>query len=244
MSGTQPPPDEPRDAKGLTIVYTTNIALAGLTAAGKTTHARRLAAELGYRYVSATDILLEILGIDDASETVWLRRLSEINAARRDGSIDGELEERLLSMNRACQRTVFDTWALAWIGDGPLVRIWIESDLESRVRKCLVSQRGSRTSPEDARALLNEKDLFNRWTFQERHGYDLFLDRQRYDLVVNNSHLIPQSTNSAARTGVETLAPILNAATACVMDSDSANAEALLHRHPQELRRITVSNDR
>jgi cytidylate kinase len=39
----------------------TNIAFAGLTAAGKTTHARRLAADLGYDYVSATDILFEIL---------------------------------------------------------------------------------------------------------------------------------------------------------------------------------------
>ena len=41
----------------------TNIAFAGLTAAGKTTHARRLAADLGYGYVSATDILFEILQV-------------------------------------------------------------------------------------------------------------------------------------------------------------------------------------
>jgi cytidylate kinase len=221
-------------------VFTTNIAFAGLTAAGKTTHAKRLAAELGYKYVSATDILLEILDIDDPSETVWLKRLSEINAARLDGSIDAELEERLLYMNRTCQKTVFDTWALAWIGEGPLVRIWIESDLESRVRKCLVSQKGSRTSPEDAMALLNAKDTFNRWTFQQRHKYDLFVDRQRYDLVVNNSHLIPEPTDSAARTGVDTLAPILNVAATCVLNSDLANADALLQKYPLELRRITV----
>lgn len=41
----------------------TNIAFAGLTAAGKTTHAQRLAADLGYDYVSATNILFEILRV-------------------------------------------------------------------------------------------------------------------------------------------------------------------------------------
>lgn len=220
-------------------MYTTNIAFAGLTAAGKTTHAKRLATELGYKYVSATDILLEILGIGDASETIWPKRLAEINAARRDGSVDTELEERLLSMSRTCQRTVFDTWALAWIGDAPLVRVWIESDLESRVRKCIVSQRGSRMSPQEGTTLLNEKDLFNRWAFQQRHGYDLFVDRQRYDLVVDNSHLIPVATEAAARIGIETLASLLNVAATSVMNSDLSTARGLLEKHPKEIRRIT-----
>lgn len=41
----------------------TSIAFAGLTAAGKTTHAQRLAADLGYDYVSATNILFKILRV-------------------------------------------------------------------------------------------------------------------------------------------------------------------------------------
>lgn len=40
-------------------------------------------------------------------------RLGETNAARSDGSVDAELEERLVSLNRTLRRTVFDTWALA-----------------------------------------------------------------------------------------------------------------------------------
>ncbi len=57
----------------------TNIAFAGLTAAGKTTHARRLAADLGYRYVSATDILLEILALAGLSS-------SQLETARLAGN--------------------------------------------------------------------------------------------------------------------------------------------------------------
>lgn len=41
----------------------TSPAFADPTAADKTTHAQRLAADLGYDYVSATDISFEILRI-------------------------------------------------------------------------------------------------------------------------------------------------------------------------------------
>jgi len=219
---------------------TSNIAFAGLTAAGKTTHARRLAVELGYAYVSATDILLDLLGIRDPSEQVWRTRLAEVHAAREDGSVDAELEERLVSLNREHKRTVFDTWALAWIGDDPLVRIWIESDPESRARKCQVSVGAARPSLPDCRALLSSKDTFNREVFRQRHGFDLFTDRDRYDAVLDNSHLIPHATVAAARVGIDAFAPVVHAAAISLMSSDRPAARALLRGNPREVQRLSV----
>src|ERR1700722_1126118 len=120
-----------------------NIAFAGLTAAGKTTHAKRLAADLGYEYVSATSILFDILGLS-ADPHPWFNQAATVNAARDSGGADAALEERLLDLARTCDRTVFDSWALAWICPVPIARIWIESDLPSRTRKCLVSLAGER----------------------------------------------------------------------------------------------------
>lgn len=224
----------------MTVEFTSNIAFAGLTAAGKTTHARRLALELGYDYVSATEILLEMLGIDDPSGQVWFRRLEEIQAARGDGAVDAELEERLVSISRSCQRTVFDTWALAWIGDDPLVRIWIESDLDSRVRKCLVSQRSGRLSAAECRRLVEDKDDFNRDMFRQRHGFDLFVDRYRYDAILCNSHLIPVATAAAANAGIDTFAPVVHASVVSLLASDHAGAGNLRQTNPHETQRITV----
>jgi hypothetical protein len=48
-----------------------NIAFAGLTAAGRTTHARLLAEQLGYEVVSATTIILDILGVRANPEQIW-----------------------------------------------------------------------------------------------------------------------------------------------------------------------------
>ena len=77
----------------------TNIAFAGLTAAGKTTHAQRLAADLGYDYVSATDILFEILRVPRDTHP-WFNQADAISAARDDGAVDAELESRLVDLAR------------------------------------------------------------------------------------------------------------------------------------------------
>jgi cytidylate kinase len=220
--------------------FTVNIAFAGLTAAGKTTHAKLLAAELGYDYVSATDILLEILGIDEPGDQIWFTRLTEIQAVRGEDAVDIELEQRLLSLARTRQRTVFDTWALAWIGDDPMVRIWLESDLESRARKCLISQRTTRMGLDECRALIEEKDRFNRAIFQRRHGFDLFRDRRRYDAVLCNSHLIPEATTAAAETGIERFAPVLLTAAVAAMNADAPGCDALRERYPREVVRLST----
>src|ERR1700754_819367 len=174
--------------------FTENIGFAGLTAAGKTTHAKRLAEELGYDYVSATEILLDILGIDDSSDQIWFSRLDEIQGSREGDAVDGELEKRLIILAQTRKRTVFDTWALAWISDSSMVRIWLESDFQSRTRKCIVSQRSGRLSPDECSDLIRDKDEFNRAIFLRRHGFDLFRDRRRYDAILCNSHLIPEAT--------------------------------------------------
>ncbi|WP_045879899.1 cytidylate kinase family protein [Pseudofrankia sp. DC12] len=206
-----------------------NVAFAGLTAAGKTTHARLLARELGYDYVSATEVMLEILRLDVAAGDAWFQRYDEIQAAREDGAADDELDRRLLELAASRQRTVFDTWALAWIAPDPIVRLWIESDPASRARKCLVSQTRTRLSLPACAALCREKDEHTRDSLHRRRGFDLFTDRDRYDLVLCNSHLIATADRACAQRGIATFAPVVHQAVI-----------ALLERpHPDELDRLT-----
>jgi cytidylate kinase len=198
----------------------TNIAFAGLTAAGKTTHARRLASDLGYDYVSATDILFEILRIPDPGAHLWFTQLDAISAAREGETVDAELESRLEDLARTRDRTVFDSWALAWISPSPMVRIWIESDLTSRTRKCLVSLGDEPRPMDECEAVLRAKDDHNRAMFLRRHGFDLFRDRDRYHAVLCNSHLIPSATEQEARRGIEKFAPVVRDAALAVTGAD------------------------
>jgi cytidylate kinase len=84
------------------------------------------------------EILFEILRVPRDTHP-WSNQADAISAAREDGAVDAELESRLVDLARTSDRVVFDSWALAWICPVPVLRIWIESDLPSRTRKCLVS---------------------------------------------------------------------------------------------------------
>ncbi|WP_462189177.1 MULTISPECIES: cytidylate kinase-like family protein [unclassified Frankia] len=227
-----------------------NVAFAGLTAAGKTTHARRLATELGYEYVSATEVMLEILGIDAPAEGVWFDRFDQIRTARQGDAADIELDRRLEKLAADRQGTVFDAWALAWLAPDPVVRGWIESDLESRARKCQVSQVRTALSLHDCREHVQAKDSDTRAGFLRRHHFDLFTDRHRYDLVVCNTNLIPIADRACADAGIVAFTPVVREAVTALLDKRPPGELATLaDRYPAEILRIgaagpsTVSRD-
>lgn len=189
------------------------VAFAGLTAAGKTTHAKILAEELGFEYISATDIILDILQIRETTpDRVWFSSYDKIEQARKDDRIDIELESRITNITDKQDGLVLDTWAMAWIYSGtmPMVRLWIESDEDSRTRKCYVSQGTNKTlDMDDCRKLVTKKDTDTRIKFQRRLGFDIFTDRERYDIIFNNTMLIPEATEEVAREGIKVFRKVM-----------------------------------
>ncbi|GHB28748.1 cytidylate kinase family protein [Streptomyces chryseus] len=188
-----------------------NIAFAGLTAAGKTTHARLLADHLGYEYVSATQIMLEILGIaTQDTKRVWFHHMDEIEQARSGDRIDQELERRLLELALAKEGLVLDTWAMAWICPDPIIRIWIDSDRLSRHWKCFVSQgQPPKLALPGCATLIDRKDESTRDSFLRRHNFDLFADHAMFDAVLTNTHLISEPSPVATEEGIRLFAPVV-----------------------------------
>lgn len=186
-----------------------NIAFAGLTAAGKTTHAKILAEQLGYKYVSATEIILDILDMANDPDSVWFTHYDEIEKEREGDKIDIELESRVRKMADSQGGLVLDTWAMAYIYKGPLIRIWIESDESSRTRKAYVSQNEKSLELNGCNLLINRKDSETREKFITRLGFDLFTDMSRYDTVVCNTDLIPLPTKASSKDGIRTFSPVI-----------------------------------
>ena len=188
-----------------------NIAFAGLTAAGKTTHAKILAEQLGYEWKAATAIITDLLGIKNDPEQVWFTDYTRIEKAREDDQIDIELERRIRALAKSRDGFILDTWAMAYIYEGPLIRVWIESDEDSRVRKCYVSHGEMKMHELDqCRRLIREKDASARSKFRKRLHFDLFTDMSRYDALLCNSNLITEPTEHCSRIGIRTFTPVMH----------------------------------
>ena len=205
-----------------------NIAFAGLTAAGKTTHAKLLAHQLGYTWISATAILVDILGTGANPEKVWFTDYEKIQKARQDESVDIELERRVQALAEHQDGLLLDTWAMAYIYGGPLIRLWIESDEDSRTRKCYVSQ-GSKKSLnlKECHKLIHEKDSDARIKFIKRLHFDLFTDMGKYDAILSNTDLIPEPTGQCSRAGIRAFSPV-------VYDVVNYLIQQALHAAPKE----------
>ena len=176
------------------------IIVSGLTAAGKTTLCRRLAADVGLPYFSASRILRERLS--DASAE-WS---PELDRKRTELSLERAVDAAVISALRAREAGVFDSWGAPWYSDEPAIRIWLESDRASRLRKCYVSylQRGTPKTSEDCAAIMDAKDAMSRAVFLANWGFDLFTDRRPFDLVVDCSAQMPEATVDQAEIGART----------------------------------------
>jgi len=184
--------------------YGDNIVVSGLTAAGKTTHARLLANWLDYRYISATQIMLEIAGYSEKTiEGIWLRGDPNIRSILTSVSVARKLTDTLVRLAATENFMVFDAWGLSWAYQGPLVRLWIDSDRLSRSWKCYVSQGPSPSlSVVECAKLVDDKDLQTRSLFQNEYDIDIFSDRSVFDVILDNSWLIREPTRDAADRGI------------------------------------------
>jgi len=189
-----------------------NIAISGYTAAGKTTHARLLAQALGFEHVSAAEILLRQLGFDltAVSESeIWFHHHAEIDRRRQGLDIDVELDALLRRRAAVEDDIVFDARFLPWFAEAPLLRVWLESDLSSRARKCCVSiGRAAADVPECAQRIY-DKDNLDVARLAGFHGWIFGPDRALFDVILDNSSFIPSATAECAASGVREFHPYL-----------------------------------
>jgi cytidylate kinase len=186
--------------------YGMNITFSGLTAAGKTTHSRILADQIGYKYISATDLLLNLTGVAQENEgSVWANpiKFEELEKLREGDKIDDTLEAILIEQCNNQSHTVFDTWALSWLSLIRTLRIWIESDRLSRCLKCMISNQNQDMSISEALKLIDKKDITTKDRFMRRHKFNLFIDHKEFEVNIENTFLIDDFSYGSDKPGIE-----------------------------------------
>lgn len=186
------------------------VVLSGRTAAGKSTHGRLLARDLKMPYVSATQILARLVAERTGSrlEQRWQPSLDRARGA--DGSIDDDLDAELTCLFSGSSEGVFDACLLPWVAPNvQAVRVWLESDFPSRLRKCVVSHWDEQIGWREAQERVTGKDAFTKTRLAQSCGAAYGPDAARFEVVISNSDLIPEATPGAAQAGIAAFHPVL-----------------------------------
>lgn len=173
------------------------VAICGLTASGKSYHAKRIATEFGLEYVSGSDVLVEVAGIKPRGEHFWINEFGKqfIEHRSSKSSIDRLADELILKEAENGKDVVFDSWTLPWLyGSDDLYKIYLNASLEARAKMAYNSREQKPYSLSDIKERIRIKDETSARIFRELHGIDIFY-YSIFDLVVDNSNLSPANTS-------------------------------------------------
>lgn len=188
--------------------------MSGFTAAGKSTHAALLAEDLGLRYVSATAVLARLVANRTGGPMVQRWQPSLDVARSQDETIDDDLDQLLSDTLDEPEGGVFDACLLPWAGRrSDAVHVWIESDLPSRIRKCVVSHWGEGIEEDAAAQRVASKDAFTISRLASTTGSQYSPDG-RFHVIADNTALIPHATPKTAQAGIAAFRPVLTDAVA------------------------------
>lgn len=177
--------------------YNGSVCISGLTASGKTTHSHLLAGEFGLTYVSGSQIQLNFMGVSPIqSKDFWM---TEKAKAFWEGNQFERIDSELLRLESISEGYIFDTSTMPWRHKKPALCIWLESTLDSRVVKSVVSHRGrSQFDLENYHERIAEKDKATISLYRDLYSIEIGNDLSCFDLILDISSLITEPTLQAS----------------------------------------------
>ena len=158
------------------------ITLSGLGGTGKSTIAKRLAKELGYKHYSSGDLQRELAKERGLTITEW--NIKE----KGDPKFDNMVDEKMRQIGDKENNIVFDGWLAAYFVP-EAIKIFLKGDLKIRAGR-IVEPREAESFRDLDTAIkttaLREKENKERWL--EFYNFD-YADEKNYDLVVDTSNL-------------------------------------------------------
>jgi len=222
--------------------YNGSVCISGLTASGKTTHSHLLAGEFGLTYVSASQIQLNFMGVSPIqTRDFWITEEAKVFW---DGNQSQRIDDELLRLEGIGQGYIFDTITMPWRHRHPALCIWLESSLQSRVIKSIVSHRGSSQYPtSEYPERIREKDRAMIELYRKLYSIEIGTDLSNFNLILDITKLIDEPTLNASLHSIATAHAIIRPAVGWYLTGQHEFREKLLEaeeRNPKLVLRNTL----
>ena len=167
------------------------VAIDGKSGAGKGTLGKALAEHLGVEHYSAGDFFRQIA----EEKGLTVQQLSE----KAEKETDLEVDRRTLKKGLSESCVIDSRIACRVLGEHADLKIRLKADLEERARR--IASRDNREF-EKALKTVEKRDSDNRRRYRDYYGVDT-TDLSIYDVVIDNTELSIEETNSLAEKAVE-----------------------------------------
>ena len=166
------------------------IVITGLTGSGKSTLGKRLAKELGLKYISGGDLLKQIIAGERSGYAGWWETEEgekAMNKRREQEEYDREVDRRLLEIMEREKNVLVDSWTASYLYKrGDAVKIYLKADIEERAKR--VSKRDG-ISVEEAKKAIKKKDISSIELYKRLYGFRLDEDLTPFNLVLDTTRL-------------------------------------------------------
>jgi len=170
------------------------ICIAGMTACGKSTVARRLAEKYGLKYVSGGTALRELairMGYKAQERDWWetTEGMRFLERRLRDFRFDKQVDNEMLKWAEQ-GNVVLDSWTMPWLFKNGF-NVWIEVSSQERARRLA---RRDKVSIREAEKAIKEKDGKTKRIYERLYGFKLGEDFSPFDLVLDTELLSANET--------------------------------------------------
>ena len=167
------------------------VTVSGLPGSGTSTASRLVAVLTGWEYVNAGAIFRQMAAEAGLS-------LAEFGGrAERDGTIDRDLDDRIVGLAReAAGGAIFEGRLTGWMAHNhqlPALKVWLGADRQTRAAR--VSGRDGQT-PEEAARAMDERERSEHDRYTAVHGIDI-ANLSIYDLTLDSAHRTPEEIAAA-----------------------------------------------
>ena len=206
--------------------YPGSVCVSGLTASGKTTHSLLLAGEFGLTFVSGSQVRLFQSGVFPIQQKdFWVT--PEGKSLWREEVFE-RVEIELLRLESLAAGYVFDTFTMPWLHKTSALCIWLESDIDSRAIKSMISHRGLTSLGLDGYAAkIRDKDDTTLGIYKRLYDIDIATDHACFDLAIDISSFIIEPSLEASLRSIARAHRVIRAATGYYLTRSRAFREEL-----------------